>query len=146
MLQVMLDLKYIKDNRETVKINTQRRNVKADVDMVVSLYDERINVIQKLENLRQERNENAQKLKHKLTDQERQSYIEAGKKLKTDRLPKAHTAVILFQIALKSNLFKILRFQRDATSCFQRSDSSRWSWTRVSNASMSLRGISSFSA
>jgi seryl-tRNA synthetase len=62
----MLDLKYIKENAEAVKINTQRRNVKADIDLVVSLYDERSNLIQKLETLRQERNENAQKLKQKL--------------------------------------------------------------------------------
>jgi seryl-tRNA synthetase len=84
MLKTMLDLKFIRDNKEAVKLNTENRHVKADVDLVASLYDERGNLIQKLEALRQERNENAQKLKQKLAEKERQHFIELGKSLKTE--------------------------------------------------------------
>ena len=37
----MLDLKFVKDNLDAVKKNIENRNMSADADLVVSLYDKR---------------------------------------------------------------------------------------------------------
>jgi seryl-tRNA synthetase len=78
----MLDLKFIKENIDAVKVNIQNRNVKADADKVVELYDARNKALQELEDLRRQRNENANKMKGKLEQSERQVLIEEGKSLK----------------------------------------------------------------
>lgn len=82
----MLDLRYIRDNRDAVKENTQLRNVTADVDLVVDLYDRRNERIQKIEELRKRRNENAAAMKQKPSPEEREKLIAEGKELK-QRLP-----------------------------------------------------------
>ncbi|HEY9593814.1 MAG TPA: serine--tRNA ligase [Spirochaetia bacterium] len=78
----MLDLKFIRDNLEAVKENVKNRHVSADPDLVVKLYDERNRVQKELESLRAARNANADKMKGKLTPEQRTPLIEEGKKLK----------------------------------------------------------------
>jgi seryl-tRNA synthetase len=48
----MLDLRFIKDNIDAVKANIAARNMQADPDLVVRLYDERNAAIQTLEGKR----------------------------------------------------------------------------------------------
>ena len=55
----MLDYKFIKDNLEAVKQNIKNRNMTADADIVVQLYDRRTELVTKLQGLQQKRNENA---------------------------------------------------------------------------------------
>ncbi|MBO4404079.1 MAG: serine--tRNA ligase, partial [Treponema sp.] len=55
----MLDYKFIKDNLEAVKKNITDRNMTADADIVVKLYDEKTVLTTELQNLQQKRNENA---------------------------------------------------------------------------------------
>ena len=62
----MLDIKFIKEHLEQVKKNITDRNMVADADLVVKLYDEKTALQQKLDSLRQQRNENAAKMKGKL--------------------------------------------------------------------------------
>lgn len=52
----MLDLKFIRENLEVVTSNCQRRGCKVSVDEVVVLDDKRLSLIQKIEDLRAERN------------------------------------------------------------------------------------------
>jgi seryl-tRNA synthetase len=78
----MLDFKFIKDNLDAVRENIKNRNVSADPEKVVTLYDQRNAVIQELEELRRQRNENASKMKGKLEPEVRQGLIEEGKALK----------------------------------------------------------------
>lgn len=78
----MLDLKFIKENIDAVKENIRNRNVQADADRVVELYDARNKALQELEDLRRQRNENAKKMKGKMDQSERQALIEEGKSLK----------------------------------------------------------------
>lgn len=80
----MLDLKFIRDNLEAVKENVSKRHVNADPERVVSLYDQRNAMLRELEELRGQRNENAKRMKGKLPDEERQSLIEEGKRLKQE--------------------------------------------------------------
>ena len=80
----MLDIKFIKEHLEQVKKNITDRNMVADADLVVKLYDEKNGLQQKLDGLRQQRNENAAKMKGKLEQDVRTALIAEGKKLKDD--------------------------------------------------------------
>ena len=80
----MLDIKFIKEHLEQVKKNITDRNMVADADLVVKLYDEKTALQQKLDGLRQQRNENAAKMKGKLEQDVRTALIAEGKKLKED--------------------------------------------------------------
>ncbi len=80
----MLDIKFIKEHLEAVKKNIVDRNMVADADLVVKLYDEKTALQQKLDSLRQQRNENAAKMKGKLEQDVRTALIAEGKKLKED--------------------------------------------------------------
>jgi len=80
----MLDYRFIKDNLEAVKENIKNRNMTADADLVVKLYDERTALTTKLQNLQQKRNANAASMKQKLDPETRQKYIDEGKALKDE--------------------------------------------------------------
>ena len=80
----MLDYKFIKDNLEAVKQNIVNRNMTADADLVVKLYDEHTALVTKLQDLQQKRNENAKAMKQKLDDAQRQELIAAGKQIKDE--------------------------------------------------------------
>ena len=78
----MLDLRYIKEHLDDVKKNIQNRFITVDADLVVKLYDERNSLIRETDSLRQKRNENAKKMKGKMSQEERQVLIDEGKQLK----------------------------------------------------------------
>ena len=80
----MLDYKFIKDNLEAVKKNIENRNMTADADLVVKLYDERTALVSNLQQLQQKRNENAASMKQKLDDAKRKDLIETGKHIKEE--------------------------------------------------------------
>ena len=67
----MLDLKYIRDNIDAVRENVKNRHVTADADLVVQLFDQRNLMLKELESLRASRNANAERMKGKLTPEER---------------------------------------------------------------------------
>ncbi|HPM73765.1 MAG TPA: serine--tRNA ligase, partial [Spirochaetales bacterium] len=71
----MLDFKYIKDNLEAVKKNIDDRFMKADADLVASLYDKRNELLKRLEDERRARNENAAAMKGKLEQAVRERLI-----------------------------------------------------------------------
>ena len=68
---VMLDLKFVRENIDAVKANTANRHVSANPDLVVELYDKRNGILKELENLRASRNSNADKMKAKLSPEDR---------------------------------------------------------------------------
>ena len=80
----MLDLKFVKENLDAVKKNIADRNMVADADLVVKLYDQRTALTTSLQALQQKRNENAANMKQKLDPETRAKYIEEGKKIKDD--------------------------------------------------------------
>ncbi|RKX94011.1 MAG: serine--tRNA ligase [Spirochaetes bacterium] len=79
----MLDLKFVKENRDAVAENIRNRNMDVDLDKVIELYNRRSLLIRETEELRKKRNENAKKMKGKLSSEERQTLIEEGKSLKS---------------------------------------------------------------
>ncbi len=78
----MLDIKFIRENLATVRENIKNRNMRADADLVVSIYDEKNALQQEIDSLRQKRNANAASMKGKLSPEERALLIEEGKSLK----------------------------------------------------------------
>ncbi len=62
--------------------NVKNRHVAADPDLVVRLYDQRNQLLKELEGLRASRNANADRMKGKLSAEERAPLIEEGKRLK----------------------------------------------------------------
>ena len=78
----MLDYRFIKENLEAVKANIEARNMTADADKVVELFDKRTELVTALQVLQTERNENAKSMKGKLEPDVRQKLIEEGKALK----------------------------------------------------------------
>ena len=52
----MLDLKFVRENLELVKQNLDNRHAKGDLDTFVAAYDERKQLIQKVEELKALRN------------------------------------------------------------------------------------------
>jgi seryl-tRNA synthetase len=79
----MLDIKYIRENVDQVKENVRNRRAKVDVDALLRLDEERLQVLKKVEELRKERNEVAEKMKATTADA-RPVLIERGKVLKEE--------------------------------------------------------------
>lgn len=80
----MLDYRFIKDNIQAVKQNIINRNMCADADLVVSLFDKKIALTTKLQSLQQKRNENAKSMKSKLEDDKRKELVALGKNIKEE--------------------------------------------------------------
>ncbi len=78
----MLDLRFIKDNLDAVKKNIGNRFMKADADLVASLYDKRNELLKRLEDEKRARNENAATMKGKIEASIRDTLIAEGKRLK----------------------------------------------------------------
>lgn len=75
----MLDIQFIRENADKVKQNAASKNVKADVDGLLSKDEERRSLLQQVEALRQERNQIANSTQgHKPTEEQ----IAKGKVLK----------------------------------------------------------------
>ena len=80
----MLDFRFIKDNLEAVKANVINRNMKADVDLVVKLFDDRTRLVTELQDMQTKKNTNAAAMKGKLPQEERDKLIEEGRKIKEE--------------------------------------------------------------
>jgi seryl-tRNA synthetase len=102
----MLDYKFIKDNLQAVKDNIINRNMVADADIVVKLYDERTALTTQLQTLQQKRNANAESMKQKLDPETRQKYIAEGKALK-DQIAEAEKELAQKEIDLDTAARKI---------------------------------------
>ncbi|MBO5136869.1 MAG: serine--tRNA ligase [Spirochaetaceae bacterium] len=78
----MLDYRFIKENLAAVKKNIADRNMNADADLVVSLFDQRTGLVTEVQSLQQKRNDNAKAMKGKLDNEQRWVLIEEGKSIK----------------------------------------------------------------
>ena len=78
----MLDLKFVKEHVQEVKENIKNRNMQVDVDTIIASFDKRSDLIRTVEDLRRKRNTNAQAMKGKMSQEERQLLIKEGKDLK----------------------------------------------------------------
>ncbi|MGP1414610.1 MAG: serine--tRNA ligase [Treponema sp.] len=80
----MLDYKFIKSNLDAVKQNIIRRNIKADAELVVKLYNERSDITTKIQELQKQKKDNSKQMNGKLSDDEREALVGRGKIIKDE--------------------------------------------------------------
>lgn len=97
----MLDYRFIKENLDAVKANIAARNMKADADSVVALFDRRTALVTSLQLLQTKRNDNAKSMKGKLSDDERKMLIEEGKSIK-EEIAKAESDLAMAEAELET--------------------------------------------
>jgi seryl-tRNA synthetase len=78
----MLDAHFIRENLEAVKANCRNRNVKADVDRVVQLDDDRKRLIQETQTIQQRKNEIDKQIPKEKDSAKKQSLIQEGRSLR----------------------------------------------------------------
>jgi seryl-tRNA synthetase len=78
----MLDTAFIRDNIEAVKANCRHRNVRADVDGVVKLDDDRKQLAQETQTLQQRRNELSKSIPKEKDPAKKQGLIQEGQNLR----------------------------------------------------------------
>ena len=79
----MLDIKFIREHANEVKMNIQHKRMAVDVDELLRLDDVRLKLLREVEDLRRERNEVAEKMKTAKPD-ERPVFIMRGKEIKDE--------------------------------------------------------------
>jgi seryl-tRNA synthetase len=80
----MLDAAFIRENLDAVKTNCRNRNVRADVDRVVQLDDERKRLIQQTQVIQQRQNEVSKLIPKEKDPARKQELIAEGKKLREE--------------------------------------------------------------
>ncbi len=80
----MIDVKELRERKEEIALNIINRGMKVDLDAILELQEKRSELLNITENIRRERNENATKMKNRLTPEERSILIEEGKRLKEE--------------------------------------------------------------
>jgi seryl-tRNA synthetase len=80
----MLDAAFIREHLDAVKTNCRHRNVKADVDRVVQLDDERKRLIQQTQVIQQRQNEVSKLIPKEKDPARKQELIAEGKRLRED--------------------------------------------------------------
>lgn len=86
----MLDIKYIRENKDEVKKNCQLRNIKCDVDELLKVDKDRINLLGEVEELNAQKNDLNDEINN-APDEKKKEIIERGKKVKkelTEKEPK----------------------------------------------------------
>jgi seryl-tRNA synthetase len=78
----MLDPHFIREHLDLVKVNCRNRNIKADIDRVVNLDEERRRLIQETQLVQQRQNEIAKSTKNERDKDRRDALIQEGKSLK----------------------------------------------------------------
>src|SRR5229473_4573393 len=78
----MLDPQFIRDNLDAVKTNCRNRNVKADVDRVVQLDDERKRLLQETQTIQQRKNEIDKLIPKEKDAAKKQPLIQEGRSLR----------------------------------------------------------------
>jgi len=102
----MLDYKFIAENLHAVTANIADRFMKADAEAVARLYNKRTELATRLQSFQQKRNANADAMKGKLAQEERNVLIEEGKKLK-EEIAAAETELTAVEAELLTEARKI---------------------------------------
>jgi seryl-tRNA synthetase len=78
----MLDVQFIRENLDAVKTNSRNRNVKADVDPVIQLDDDRKHLIQETQTIQQRKNEIDKQIPKEKDTAKKQALIQEGRLLR----------------------------------------------------------------
>jgi seryl-tRNA synthetase len=102
----VLDLRYIRENAAAVAENSRNRGVEADVDLVVELADRRSELIQELNELRQQQNQLAKSVGGERDPEARQQLIEESRRSK-ELIPKREAELQAVEGRLREEMLKI---------------------------------------
>jgi seryl-tRNA synthetase len=104
----MLDINYIKENREFIIEVVKNKKVEIDIDFLLSIYEQRQTLLKQIENLRADKNDIAEQMKliSNLSENEKQSLIQKGKEIK-DELQKIEEAFLKIDENYKELMYKV---------------------------------------
>ena len=102
----MLDLRYVRENPEAVAENCRNRGVEADVDLVVGLADRRSELIQELNELKQQQNQLAKSVGGERDLERRQNLIAESRRMK-EVIPEREAELQVVEGRLREEMLKI---------------------------------------
>jgi seryl-tRNA synthetase len=102
----MLDLRYVRENPEAVAENCRNRGVEADVDLVVGLADRRSELIQELNELKQQQNQLAKSVGGERDLERRQNLIAESRRMK-EVIPEREAELQAVEGRLREEMLKI---------------------------------------
>ncbi len=102
----MLDLRFIRENAEVVARNCKNRAIVADVDLVVGLADERSELIQELNGLKQRQNQLAKSVSRECDPEARENLIADSRRTK-ELIPEKEAELAAVEGRLREEMLKI---------------------------------------
>ena len=102
----MLDLRYIRENANTVAENCKNRGVRADVGLVVEMADRRSELIQELNGLKQRQNEMAKSVGKERDPEARERLIAESRGMK-ELVPEKEAELTVLEERLREEMLKI---------------------------------------
>jgi seryl-tRNA synthetase len=102
----MLDLRYVRENPEAVAENCRNRGVEADVGLVVGLADRRSELIQELNELKQQQNQLAKSVGGERDLERRQNLIAESRRIK-EVIPEREAELQAVEGRLREEMLKI---------------------------------------
>jgi seryl-tRNA synthetase len=102
----VLDLRYIRENAATVAQNSRDRGVEANVDLVVELADRRSELIQDLNELRQQQNQLAKSVGRERDPETRESLIVESRRTK-ELIPEREAELHAIEGRLREEMLQI---------------------------------------
>jgi seryl-tRNA synthetase len=102
----MLDLRYVRENPEAVAENCRNRGVEADVDLVVGLADRRSELIQELNELKQQQNQLAKSVGGERDLERRQNLIAESRRMK-EVIPEREAELQVVEGRLREEMLKV---------------------------------------
>lgn len=82
ILKVMLDIKFIRDNRDIVKAAARKKHIDVDVDKLISIDNDRLAALKDIEGLRTQQNAQSKIIEHLDNQEEREAAIRTMRELK----------------------------------------------------------------
>jgi seryl-tRNA synthetase len=102
----MLDPQFIREHQDEVKANCRNRNVRADVDRVVQLDDQRKHLVQETQRLQQRQNELSKLIPKEKEAGKRQALIQEGRTLR-ERVAELESGIKQVEADLRAALLII---------------------------------------
>ena len=102
----MLDLRYVRENPEAVAENCRNRGVETDVNLVVELADRRSELIQELNELKQQQNQLAKSVGGERDPERRQNLIAESRRMK-EAIPEREGELQIVEGRLREEMLKI---------------------------------------
>jgi seryl-tRNA synthetase len=112
----MLDISYIKANRDFLIEVAKNKKVVVDIDYLMSVFEERQGLLQRIESLRTDKNSIAEQMKQMstLTDDEKKALIQKGKDIK-DKLSQLDLDFVKVDEIYSDLMYKIPNTYSDDT-------------------------------